>query len=95
MLKGMSPPDDFVLSNIEITSRKSLRVTGRNEKVLIVMYLLLIFFTTGVVLCLLTILLIGSGSFNDSDESGHLNNPRNNAMAQLQFLLKYDLYQKV
>ena len=53
MLKGMSPPDDFVLSNVEITSRTYLKVTGRNEKVLIVMYLLLIFFTTGVAFVLI------------------------------------------
>ena len=80
ILKGMSPPDDFVSSNVEITSRTTLVVTGRKEKVLIVMYLPLIFFMLGWFLCLLTILLIRSGSFNDSDESGHLNNPRNDVM---------------
>ena len=31
-LKGISPPEDFVLTNVEITSRTSLRVTGRKEK---------------------------------------------------------------
>ena len=42
ILKGMSPPDDSVLPNVEITSRTSLAVTGQKEKVLTVMYLLLI-----------------------------------------------------
>ena len=73
----MSPPDDFISSNVEITSRKSLAVTGRKEKILSVMYLLLIFLMLGWLLYLLTILLIGSGSFNDS---GHLNNPRDDVM---------------
>ena len=44
ILKRMSPLDIFVSSNGEVTSSKSLRVTGRNEKALIVMYLPLIFF---------------------------------------------------
>ena len=45
----MSPPDDFVPSNVEVTSRTSLAVTGRKEKGLTVMYLLLIFFMLAVV----------------------------------------------
>ena len=44
------------------------------------MYLLMIYFILGLFLYLLTILLIGSGSFNDSNESGHLDNPRNDVM---------------
>ena len=36
----MSPPDDFVSYNVEITSRTSLGVTGGKEKGLTVMYLL-------------------------------------------------------
>ena len=80
ILKGMSPPDDSVSSNVEIISGTSLAVTGWKEKVLTVMYLLLIFFMLGWFLYLLTILLIGSGSFNDLDESGHLNNPRDDVM---------------
>ena len=55
-------------------------VTGRNEKGLTVMYLTLIFFMLGWLLYLLTILLTGSVSFNDSDESGQLNNPRDDVM---------------
>ena len=73
----MSPPDDFVSSNVEITSRTSLAVTGRKEKILSVIHLLLIFLMLGWLLYLLTILLIGSGSFNDS---GHLNNPRDDGI---------------
>ena len=80
IIKGMSPPDDFVSSNVEITSGTSLEVTGRKEKDLTVMYLLLIFFILGLFLYVLTILLIGSGSFNDSDELGHLNNLRDDVM---------------
>ena len=45
----MSPPDDFVPSNVEVTLRTSLAVTGQKEKGLTVMYLLLIFFMLGVV----------------------------------------------
>ena len=48
----------------------SLGVTVPNEKGIIV--ITLDFHYTGVVLFLLTTLLIGSGSFNDSDESDHL-----------------------
>ena len=80
ILKGMSPPDDFISFNIEITSRTFLAVTGRKEKGLTVTYLLLIFFMLGWFLYLLTILLIGSGSCNDSDESAYLNNPRDDVM---------------
>ena len=76
----MSPPDDFISFNIEITSRTFLAVTGRKEKGLTVTYLLLIFFMLGWFLYLLTILLIGSGSCNDSDESFYLNNPRDDVM---------------
>ena len=47
ILKEMSPPDDFVSPNVEVTSRTSLGVTGRKEKGLTVMYLLLIFFIWG------------------------------------------------
>ena len=72
----MSAPDDFVSTNVEITSRISLGVTSRKEKGLTVMYLLLIFFILGWFLYLLTILLIGSGTFKDSDGFGHLNNPK-------------------
>ena len=43
----MSPLDDFVSTNVEITSRVPLGVTVRKEKVLTVMYLLLIFFMLG------------------------------------------------
>ena len=43
----MSPPDDFVSTNVEITSRKSLGVNRRKEKGLTVMSLLLIFFMLG------------------------------------------------
>ena len=76
----MSPPDDFVSSNVEMISRTSLTVTGRKEKGLSVMYLLLIFFMLGWLLYLLKILLIGSGSFIDSDESDHLNTVRDDVM---------------
>ena len=72
----MSAPDDFVSTNVEITSRISLGVTSRKEKGLTIIYLLLIFFILGWFLYLLTILLIGSGTFKDSDGLGHLNNPR-------------------
>ena len=44
IIKGMSPPDGFASTNVEITSRTSLGVTGRKEKVLTIMNLLLIFF---------------------------------------------------
>ena len=71
----MSLPDDFVSCNIEITSSSSLGVTGQREKDLTVMYLLLIFFIPGRFLYWLTILLIGFGSFNHSDDSGHFSNP--------------------
>ena len=47
ILKGMSQLDDFVSTNVEITSRVPLGVTVRKEKVLTVMYLLLIFFMLG------------------------------------------------
>ena len=80
ILNGMSPPDDFVSSNVEITSSTSLGATGRKEKGLTVMYSLSIFFILGWFLYLLTILLNGSGSFNDSDEPHHLNNPRDDVM---------------
>ena len=80
IFKGMSPPDDFVSSNVEITSRTSLTVTGRKEKGLRVMCLFLIFFMLRWLLYLLKIPLIGSGSFIDSDESGHLNNVRDDVM---------------
>lgn len=40
------------------------------------MYLLLISFVLGWFLYLLTIPLIDSGSIDNSNESGHLNNPR-------------------
>ena len=43
----MSQLDDFVSTNVEITSRVPLGVTVRKEKVLTVMYLLLIFFMLG------------------------------------------------
>ena len=76
----MSSQDDFVSSPVEITSSTYLRVTGRNKKGLIVIYLLLVFFMLGWFLYLFTILLIGSGSFNNLDESGHLNNPRDDVM---------------
>ena len=79
----MSPSDDFVSNNVEIISRTSLRATGRKEKSLTVMYLLLIFFILEWFLYLLTILLIGSGSFKDSDESSQIH-----ANLQLLFLLK-------
>ena len=79
-LKGISPPEDFVLTNVEKISRTSLRVTGRKEKDLTVTYLLLIFLMLGWLLYLLTILLIGPGSFKELDESDHLNNPRDDAM---------------
>ena len=82
----MSPPDDFVSSNLEITSRTSLAVTGWKEKGLTVMYLLLIFSMLGRFLYLLTILLIGSGSFNVSDVSGHLNNPKDDVIDWKQIL---------
>ena len=76
----MSPPDDFVSSNVEITSSTSLGATGRKEKGLTAMYSLSIFFILGWFLYLLTILLNGSGSFNDSDEPHHLYNPRDDVM---------------
>ena len=76
----MSPPDDFVSTNVKITSRTSLGVTGQKEKCLTVIYLLLIFFMLGWFLHLLTILMIGSGSFKKSDDSGNLNDPRDDVM---------------
>ena len=63
----MSPPDDFVSTNVEITSKTSLGVTGRKETGLAVMYLPLIFFMLGWFFYLLTIVLIESGSFKESD----------------------------
>ena len=72
----MLTPDAFVPSNAEITLITSLGVTGRNEKELTVMYLSLILFILGWFLYLLTTLLTGCGSFNDSDESGPLKNSR-------------------
>ena len=33
ILKGMSPPDDFVSSNVKLTLRTSLRVTVGKKKV--------------------------------------------------------------
>ena len=54
----MSPLDDFVSTNVEITSRVPLGVTVRKEKVLTVMYLLLIFFILGWFLYSLIILLM-------------------------------------
>ena len=54
----MSPLDDFVSTNVEITSRVPLGVTVRKEKVLTVMYLLLIFFMLGWFLYSLIILLM-------------------------------------
>ena len=73
----MSPPDDFVSSDVEITSSTSLETADWNEKELIVMYLPFIFFTLVWFLYLLTILLIRSASLNDSEESG---DPRDNVM---------------
>ena len=73
----MSHPDDFVSSDVEITSSTSLETTDWNEKELIVMYLPFIFFTLVWFLYLLTILLIRSASLNDSEESG---DPRDNVM---------------
>ena len=73
----MSPPDDFVSSDVEITSSTSLETTDWNEKELIVMYLPFIFFTLVWFLYLLAILLIRSASLNDSEESG---DPRDNVM---------------
>ena len=54
----MSPLDDFVSTNVEITSRVPLGVTVQKEKVLTVMYLLLIFFMLGWFLYSLIILLM-------------------------------------
>ena len=71
----MSSADDFVSANAEIVSTTCLGVTGWKEKALTVMYLLLIFSPLGWFLYLLTILLIGSCSLKESDESGHLSNP--------------------
>ena len=76
----MCQPDDFVASNVKITSRISLGVTVWKEKVFTVIHLLLTFFILGWFLYLLTILLIGSDSFKDSDESDHLNNLRDYVM---------------
>ena len=52
-LKAMSPPDDFVSSDVEITSRTSLVVTGQKGEGLTILYSLLIL---GWFLYLLTIL---------------------------------------
>ena len=52
-------------------------VTGRYEKGSIVNHLLLIILVLWRFLYLLAILLIGSDSFNKSNESGHLKNPNN------------------
>ena len=83
----MSPPDGVVSANVEITSSTSLGITGRKEKGLAVMYLLLILFLLGgggggggEGLHLLTILLIGSGSFKESNKSGHLTNPKDDVV---------------
>ena len=38
------------------------------------------FLYVGVVFVFLTILLLGSGSFKEPDESGHLSNPRHDVM---------------
>ena len=80
----MSPPDGVVSANVEITSSTSLGITGRKEKGLAVMYLLLILFLLGGGggggLHLLTILLIGSGSFKESNKSGHLTNPKDDVV---------------
>ena len=97
----MAPRDDFV-STSESTLRTCLGVTGWKEKSLTVMYLLLIFSMLGWFLYLLTILLIGPGSLKESDESGHLSNPRHDIMDSKSILnsratfipLKQDLYQK-
>ena len=72
----MSPSYDSVSTNVEIASMTYLGVTGWKEKELTVMYLLLIFSMLGWFFYLLTILLLGSGSFKEPDESGHLSNPR-------------------
>ena len=79
-LEGMTTPDDFVSANVEISLRTSLVVTGQKEKALNVMYLFLTFFMLGWFLYLLTILLIGSCWFKESDESGHLKNPGEDVM---------------
>ena len=75
IFKGVSPPDDFVSTNVEIRSRATLGVTGRKEKGLTAMYLFFIFFMLRWFLYLLTMPLTGSSSFKKSDESDHLNNP--------------------
>ena len=80
VLEKISLPNGFVLSNVEITSSTSLGITGGNVKGLIIMYLPLIFFILWCFLYLLTIFLIGSGLFHDSDKSGYLNNPRDDVM---------------
>ena len=53
----MSPPDNCVSTNVEITPRTFWGVTGWKEKGLTVMQLFLIFFMLGWFLYLLTILL--------------------------------------
>ena len=83
----MSPPDDFVSANVEITLRTFLGVAGWKEKGLTVMYLLLIFFMLGWFLYLLTIRFIGSGSFKESDELGHLNNPRDDVITCFSYVI--------
>ena len=57
IFQEISPPDDIVSSNVEITSSISLEVTGQNEKGFIVMHPSLIFFILGWFLYLSTILL--------------------------------------
>ena len=64
----MSLPDYFVSTSVKITSTTSLGVTGRKEKGF-GLDLVLIFFVLGWILYLSTILLTGSGSFKESDES--------------------------
>ena len=78
ILKEMSPPDDFVSTNVKITSKTYLGVICWKEQDLTVMYLLLIFSMW--FLYLLAILFLGPGSFKESDESGHLSNPRHDVM---------------
>ena len=65
ILKGTPPLDDFVSTNVELTSRTSLGITGRKEKGLTVMYSLLIFFRLGWFLYLLKIFLIGLVHLNN------------------------------
>ena len=60
IFKGVSPPDDFVSTNVEIRSRTSLGATSRKEKGLTAMCLLFIFFMLRWFLYLSTIPLTGS-----------------------------------